>query len=348
MKNKLKVSFLLSVGLVLTQAVAAEAALFGAYQFNGKGNWSLDAVGGNNSPVGTVSADIPINSIIEKAFLYSSTLPFNSSAFAPTINFDGTVYQSSDFLGLGVNTTAAGLQAWRVDVTSQVASKVGGGGGLFNFLVQSENPNSATDGEALAIVYSNPNEQTRTIAFLDGFSQSSGDSFAVNLAKPIDKTKAGFEALFSLGIGFGFQGSEQDSQVSLDGQRITSAAGGQDDGASTNGGLITIGGLGDSPDNPADPFAGANGDPRFDDELYSLIPFLTNGATSFSVNTLNPSNDDNIFFAGINITAVAGVDAPPPDTDPTKVPEPSSLLGMIFMGVAALFGYKKKDNTVNV
>ncbi len=346
MKNKLRASFLLSVGLVLTQAVAAEAALFSSYQFNGKGNWSLDAVGGNNSPVGSVSADIPINSIIEKAFLYSSSIPFQSAA--PTINFDGTVYQSSDFLGLGVNTTALGLRAWRVDVTSQVASKVAGSGGLFNFLVQSENPNFETDGEALAVVYSNPNEQTRTIAFLDGFSQSSGDSFAVNLAKPIDKTKAGFEALFSLGIGYGFQGTQQDSQVSLDGQRITSAAGGEDDGATENGGLITIGGLGDSPNNPADPFAGANGDPRFDDELYSLIPFLTNGATSFRVDTLNPSNDDNIFFAGINITAVAGVDSPPPDTDPTKVPEPSSLLGMIFVGVAALFGYKKKESTVNV
>ena len=49
--------------------------------------------------------------------------------------------------------------------------------------------------------------------------------------------------------------------------------------------------------------------PRSDDELYNLIPFVKNGDTSITVDTLNPSNDDNIFFAGFflgSTTAIVG------------------------------------------
>jgi hypothetical protein len=67
--------------------------------------------------------------------------------------------------------------------------------------------------------------------------------------------------------------------------------------------------LDDSTDNPADPHAPPTGDPRFDDELYNLLPFVENGDTAIEVFTLNPSNDDNIFFASLllgNVTAVVG------------------------------------------
>ena len=54
-----------------------------------------------------------------------------------------------------------------------------------------------------------------------------------------------------------------------------------------------------------------------------LEPFLTVGLTTITIDTDNPSNDDNIFFAGINITAVAGVNQPPPTAG---VPEPMSVI----------------------
>jgi hypothetical protein len=49
-----------------------------------------------------------------------------------------------------------------------------------------------------------------------------------------------------------------------------------------------------------------------------------------SVKTLNPSNDDNIFFLGLNITAEADVCV---GDECEKVPEPSSILGLLTFGI---------------
>jgi hypothetical protein len=296
-----------------------------SFQFFGHGNWSLDAVGSNNTPIGPIHAVVPPGSTVVKAFLYSTM--FSQANLPPTVNFDGTTYSGSQWTPLGFANSY--LQAWRTDVTSQVSAKIGSGSNSPTvFMVDSENPNFAIDGEALAIVYSNPAEKLRTIALLDGAAQTTGDTAIFNFASPLSNPNApGFEAIMSLGIGFGYQapgGLSQHSNVDINGMRLTSSAGGQDDGLLPNGqkpttasefatigngGLITIGGYGDSPADPANPFYGANGtDPlglgaRADDELYDLRPFLKAGDTGIVINTLNPSNDDNIFFTGLNITA---------------------------------------------
>jgi methionine-rich copper-binding protein CopC len=288
-----------------------------SYQFNGKGNWSLDAVGSNSTPVGTLEALVPPGSVVEKAFLYTS---LNLGGVVNNVVFDGTTYAGAEWTALGKN---GDLQAYRADVTAQVRQKIGSGRlTRYQFLVNSEMPNENIDGEVLAIVYSNPGEAERTIALLDGFSSSAGDSTRINLSEPLsDPTAAGFQALMSLGIGFGYQPSLQYSQVDVNGRRLTTSAGGQDDGFQTNGTLITVGGLDDSSDNPADPFATGSNGPRSDDELYDLAkgnnvnpaPFLIQGATAINIDTKNPSGDDNIFFIGINITARAGINQAPPE-----------------------------------
>jgi cysteine-rich repeat protein len=83
-------------------------------------------------------------------------------------------------------------------------------------------------------------------------------------------------------------------QQDVNGARLTSFAGGSDDGFPQNGGLLTVGGYDDSNDNPVNPFGQ---DP--DDELYNLVPFLVEGDDDIEVQTVNPSNDDIIFFAAI-------------------------------------------------
>jgi hypothetical protein len=311
----------------------ASATLLTSYQFNGNGNWSLDAVGSNSTPVGNIEAFVPVGSTIQKAFLYSTNVQFSSGI--PNVNFDGTSYGGSAWTSLGTSPT--GLTAFRTDVTNQVAAKVGSGSAAnFIFSIQNEIINANIDGEALAIVYSNPNESERTIAFLDGFSNSAGDTTSVNLAAPLNSNQLAdpsFEALLSLGIGYSFQPSSQYSTVNVNGTRLTSSAGGQDDGIEANGGLITIGGIGDSTAHPVNPNA-LPVNARSDDELYSLKPFLTAGNTQIKIDTTNPSGDDNIFFAGVNITARAGVNAPPPA--PTDVPEPFTIVGTLMGGAAAL------------
>ncbi len=92
----------------------------------------------------------------------------------------------------------------------------------------------------------------------------------------------------SLGSGFSFQfgqpghicGGDQFSIVDVNNARMTSCAGNFDDGYRGNGGLITVGGVGDSTNNPADPNSSNSGE---DDELYNLDPFLAQGATSIEI-----------------------------------------------------------------
>ncbi|WP_430015963.1 PEP-CTERM sorting domain-containing protein [Microcystis aeruginosa FBCC-A68] len=334
---KLKIACLIALGLVLSEVPKASAALTNSYQFNGKGNWSIDGVGSNNTPVGSIDAIVPLGSTVVKAFLYSTTYNFDAP-FTPIVNFDGTTY--STWTDLGFAVTCCGLKAFRTDVTTQVATKIGGGAASpFVFDVLSENPNGSIDGTVLALVYSNPAEQERTISFLDGNTAATGTTTFVNLTTPLTSTQLldpTFEALMSLGIGFSFQtGSNQYSTIDVNSTRLTSAAGGSDDGTPGNGGLITVGGIGDSTANPANPLAIPSSDysaaPRLDDELYSLKPFLNVGDTQIRIESTNPSNDDNIFFVGVNLTAKANVCVDDPDLCRT-VPEPTSTLSLLALG----------------
>jgi hypothetical protein len=339
---KLKIACLIALGLVLSEVPKASASLTNSYQFNGKGNWSIDGVGSNNTPVGSINAIVPVGSTVVKAFLYSTTYSFGAP-FVPSVGFDGTTYIGSDWTDLGFAATCCNLKAFRADVTTQVATKIGGGAASpFLFDVLSENPNDSIDGTVLALVYSNPAEQERTISFLDGNTAATGTTTFVNLTTPLTSTQLlapTFEALMSLGIGFSFQtDSDQYSTIDVNGTRLTSSAGGQDDGNPTNigdGGLITVGGIGDSTANPANPFAIPSSDfsvaPRLDDELYTLKPFLNVGDTQIRIDSTNPSNDDNIFFVGINLTAKADVCVDDPDLCKT-VPEPTSTLSLLALG----------------
>lgn len=328
---------LAAIGLTGLVSHTALASLTVSYQFNGTGNWSIDAWGTGNVD-NFVSALVPSGSTVEKAFLYSSTY---GGSGTPTITFNSTFITAGAWTAGGITgINNLQLQAYRADVTSLVAAKVGSGGGTFNFTIDEGANSGTTDGEVLAVIFSNPAEQTRTIAFLDGFSATTGDTTSLNLASALTAPQLAnpsFQAIMSLGIGFSFQGNNQSSTVDVNGQRLTSSAGGSDDGSDANGALITAGGLGDSTANPADPFAipPNNGGTRYDDELYSLTPFLSAGTTSIKIDTRNSSGDDNIFFAGFNITAAAGVNQPPPP--PTNnVPDSGSTLGLFGLAVAAL------------
>jgi hypothetical protein len=82
---------------------------------------------------------------------------------------------------------------------------------------------------------------------------------------------------------------------------LTTSAGGQDDGEGADGGLITVGGIGDNPANVA-PTAKPM-DTNLDDEYYNLAlgnsanpaPFILPGDTFLRLTTQNPTEDDNVF-----------------------------------------------------
>src|SRR5579859_323345 len=82
---------------------AARAQLTPSFTWSGNGNWSLDAVGSNNTPVGDVQANVPLGSTIVKAYLYSSIYNFNTanpSATTPNVTLDGTTYSGAAWTSL--------------------------------------------------------------------------------------------------------------------------------------------------------------------------------------------------------------------------------------------------------
>ncbi len=172
------------------------------------------------------------------------------------------------------------------------------------------------DGYGLVVIFSNPGLPLTTVAVLDGGAEQAGDTTIFNFASPLDKTVTGFSAIMSLGIGSSYQGGAinsagtnacrggvQVSTVDVNGQRLTSCAGNYDDGFANNGAPFTVGGVGDSTNNPAAPLTRKG----LDDELYNLEPFLSQNDTQLVIDTANPSGDDIVFVAVIAITARAAV-----------------------------------------
>lgn len=177
------------------------------------------------------------------------------------------------------------------------------------------------------------------------------------------------DVIMSLASTFSFNGSSNTNATgqvtnvnvttsSTAARRLTSCAGGNDDGnfANVNGTLLTVGGIGDSASNPDPNCAGGAGD----DELYNLglgnsanaTPFLKAGDTSSSFRTNNPSFDDNVyglfFTSSFQISKVDGGDIcggpNGPVCPPTQVPAPGglALLGLGLLGLAPALRRRSK------
>lgn len=320
--------------LFICSFVALDGAFGGlsnSFTFNGTGNWSIDATAFASSNH-TLFAKVPVDSLVEHAFLYAST-SFDTGA--PPVTLAGTSYTGADWTDLGT-TGVLGLHSYRVDVTQQMRTIVGGGSNtVYGLPVSTSDTSKHIDGTTLVIVYSNATELSRNIAIYDGFVAVGGTN--VNHAFPniVTPANSGFESLLSLGIGFSTGGIAQYSTVAINGRRLSSAAGGDDDGRGNGGDYITAGGFGDSPLNPPDPFHIGNSIDYYDDELYNLAlgngvnatPFLGAGQGQVSIFMENPgSHDDLIFFAGLN-TVMA-------------VPEPAAISLMFTALVAFGIGFR--------
>ncbi len=291
--------------------------------FVGRGGVSTDGVGTTSGQPATLQAEVPAGSTVVQAYLYATYI-FGVDAPTEaqrTIGFEGAPV----VLALRGPDASTPLATARATVTSAVAAKVGSGGGITNFnVLEDAGITGVVDGTALVVIYSNPSLPVTTIAVLDGESSQSGDAFTFAFATPLEPDRPGFSATLALGIGFSYQGAagnacggNQFSTVDVNGARLTSCAGNYDDGVGEDGALITVGGVGDATDNPADPDATSGGT---DDELYNLVPFLTEGDADITVETANPSSDDNLFLAVLSITQESG----PPVAIPEAVDDESA------------------------
>src|SRR5262245_13899923 len=274
--------FLGALGIVVAWLLtsSAEAAITQFYTATGQISLSADGAG-SPSATYTIRANKPsAGATVRNAFLMAATVP------------GGTTITNTDIQLAGSNVTftsnvpcSFGCTSYLGEVTSIVKPTLDAAAAGISTISVSEGTKSVgIDGTALLVVWNDPAQtQTRTVILLFGSQATAGDTFAVTLANPIDPAAPGALLDMGLGISFSFQsgGSQQFSIVRVNNQQVTTSAGGEDDGQSANGALITVGGIGDTDTNPNPTALPTN--PRSDDELYSLLPFITSTTTSISV-----------------------------------------------------------------
>jgi hypothetical protein len=286
---------------------------------------SIDGFGSTTNS-GVIQANIPTGSTIQRAYLYAASV-WNKPVYGVT--FNGTSLPLSSGTILSPHNNPA--ETFRWDVTNIIASSFTGGLQDFSILEDGQN-----DGAVLVVAYSNPSTQGLTSVILDGELSTGGDTVAFNFASPY----TGGDFLVSLASSYSDQPSDQATEIDVTTdstnsyRRLTTSAGGQDDGEAADGALMTVGGIGDNPTNPG-PFDSPSLGPRIDDEYYNLAlgnsansaPFISPGDTFLSLTTKNPSDNDNVF--GMFITSKFKSTA-------TPVPEPSMTLGIFGIGAIGI------------
>jgi len=329
---KKPVLILLALVLSLLSVPNVFASLSEVGTWNGSVGYSSDGFG-SLSQTGTISASVPAGSTVLAAYLYTATWGSATENSTDGTMLDGTVVTFDVWVN---NPSYASVSMRRADVTAIVKPVIdAGAGGIYDFTV--DEVTSLQDGEALIVVYENASLDDHTFSLVEGFSDITGDDFAINFAAPIDTNDPGFFAEMFLGISFSC--CNQASTVEVNGTTITENAGDYDDGdAQANGSLITVGGF----DDPFSPLLPSYAE---DHERYDISSYITNGDTSIDVFTVNPSVNDNILIAGFYVNGRAAVnDEPPPPTVNAIVPTlPVPTLSewamiLLVLGFAAL-GY---------
>ena len=156
------VLLLLLAGLVaITVAAASPAAATlmllkptpsDASTFVGHGGYSADGLGQSGTG-GTVQAEVPSGSTVVQAYLYGTY--FGTPEGRPrTARSSSTAPTSRSTCANSEPGPCCALSTARGDVTNQVKAKVGSGGGVTNFAVNTDPAN--LDGVALVVLFSNP------------------------------------------------------------------------------------------------------------------------------------------------------------------------------------------------
>jgi len=255
---------------------------------------SIAGVTSDTTAGGVLTINKPAGATVRGAYFAIATRGFTATPLTDPLTIDGQPVALD-------NNTPSGIRSYNyfTNVTSITKPKIDAApAGPVSLLVAEPQPN-LTDGEILVVIYDDPAVTIdETISIMYGALSPTGDHYAIQLTNPISLADSNTKLEMSLGISYSYQanGSQQYSSVDVNSSRLTTAAGGEDDGLSHDGALLTAGGEGDSIDNPADPQARPL-NPRSDDELYDLRPFVHSGDTSIDIQTSNSSLDDNVFLA---------------------------------------------------
>lgn len=340
----LSMALALGIGAVASMPASATLLLNGAWQ---GAALSIDGWGGNTNANGMLLADTPFGSEVLQAYLYAPSVWGGGTS---NVSLAGNLLNTTAATTLTPDVNQATTLRW--DVTSIMRPLIEGTNGLQSFAYKEA---GEMDGGVLVIVYKNASTANGTAIIMDGELATTGDTTTLTFASPY----VGGDVIMSLASSFSFNGNGNTNATgqvttidvitsSTASRRLSGCAGGNDDAnfLQANGALITVGGIGDSATNPDPLCAGGAGD----DELYNLAlgnsadatPFLQAGDSSVTLNTLNPSNDDNVFFMGFTSSfKVSQVNDDDIDDDNNNVPEPG-VLSLMGLGLLGAYGVHRR------
>jgi hypothetical protein len=268
--------------------------------------------------INPLQSNTPAGATILAAYLYVADVA--GSGVAGDVTLNGTFLPVLSGTLLGPDANFANTRRFDVTANVSAAIKLAGGGLVTHTYLEA----GFTDGAVLVVVWQNAGTTGGTAVILDGELGVGGDTTTVSFG-----AYTGGDFLMSIADSFSFGNSQFttiDVTTSSTGtRRLSNCAGGNDDGnfVGADGALMTAGGIGDNPTNPGPTCNGASAD----DELYNLAlgdgvnasPFIKIGDTSLRFDTVNPSQDDNVFALFFS-SAFGIVVGPPP------IPEPATLL----------------------
>lgn len=258
---------------------------------------SIDAVGVQTNVDGTIVVVKPDGATVHTAYMAAADIWGSNGGQLPNgaVEIDGEevnwIYHAK--LPDGPN------HAW-ADVTSIVEDTINAAPSGEVYLTITET--ISLEGSILAVIFDDPNQTDNTVILFAGIQSPDGDTFNICLEDPKD---GNLVLDFSLGIVSSLQKRRKPrsySIIDVNGIRMTTHAGGQDDGFDSPGGLITVGGFGDTQDYPVDRFKKPsyfNPQYDYDDEFYSLLDFVDDGDRNIKIKMLNPSDSGSIFFAAL-------------------------------------------------
>ncbi|MDB9426277.1 Calx-beta domain-containing protein [Microcystis aeruginosa CS-564/01] len=287
--------------ITVENSVTPSTGLNALLNETGKIYLSVDG-NGTSSSTGFVQVLKKSGATVRKAYLIGDGV--NSIATSASVNGTAISWDRIESTPWGGGT----FYSYFRDVTSLVQSTIdAASAGTLNIAVDEGTESPSYEGLVLAVVFNDPNQtvDNSVILYFGGLNPTGGTA-TINFASPVN-TSSTLAATLGLAIGYSYNDSSstQTSQVKVNGQSLTSVAGNYDDSAGYNGALFTVGGLGDSLNNPSP----SGTDVTTDDELYNLLPFIQNGDASITLNTVNPSNDDHIFFAHLTLQGITGTDS---------------------------------------
>lgn len=257
---------------------------------------SVDAAGSDLS-FGTVEVSKPAGGIVKKAYLAAAATGGYARPFE-----DGDVRIEGHGI-IWEDTIRNNVGSWNglSDVTAYVEATINAAPPGTVLIDISESHSDLVDGVILAVVFETPSASPDNyIALYFGAQAQRADSFFVDFPSPVPADFSGARYEMGVGISYSLQSRDSSDQytiIDVNGRRLTTSAGGPDDGSPSPGALVSVGGFDDSPANPADPYATPL-NMASDDELYDLRPFLKSGDTRAVIKTSSP-NEENLFFASV-------------------------------------------------